>query len=59
MRWKQPEIGDYRIISMFLWFPRTVQGETRWFEFAQIKQIYVVLGWDEMWADVEWIDQNS
>ena len=40
--------GDKRFIIKFLWLPMTINGETRWLEFASIQQkavkrTYVVL----------------
>lgn len=57
MRWKKkkaPDYGDRRIISEFLFFPKTLDGETRWLESAKIRQSYhpgSVLGG---WVDQEW-----
>lgn len=41
MRWtnEQPVEGTVRVINKFLFFPRTIQGETRWLEKTKIKQI--------------------
>ncbi len=44
MKWKKkynslPE-GTERIVRRFSWFPVNIQGETRWLEFAWIKQKY-------------------
>lgn len=47
MRWKEeprkkpPEKGAVRIIRRFLFFPQTVDHETRWLETAHIVQTYV------------------
>ena len=44
MRWTDPEppkLGEYRECSGFLWFPRCIDNETRWLEFAAWKQKYV------------------
>gem|GEM_PF-2520664 len=45
MRWKQkikkqPVRGSEREISLFLLWPRTIDGETRWLERATIIQRY-------------------
>ena len=44
MRWKQkPEVfeeftdGDIRVVRKFLWRKTTLNGETRWLEFADIR----------------------
>lgn len=37
MRWKAnsgPQLGDTRIVTKFLWKPKTIEGETRWLETA-------------------------
>jgi hypothetical protein len=55
MRWKKkkaPDYGDRRIISEFLFFPKTLDGETRWLEFAEIIQSY--LGAWCRWVDSSW-----
>lgn len=47
MRWKQrprkgpPERGAVRVTRKFLFFPKTLEGETRWLEVAYIVQRYV------------------
>ncbi len=38
MRWQEPGEGEFRTISRFLLFPRTIQSETRWLEKARIRQ---------------------
>lgn len=57
MKWKRPNSYSERIIIRFLFFPRTIQGETRWLEFARIKQYYWLPehgpGW---WTDKEWMN---
>jgi len=35
---KRLQFGERRTISKFLWFPRTIDGETRWLEKAVIRQ---------------------
>jgi hypothetical protein len=60
-RWKKdpgPEDGDQRLITVFLWVPRLINGETRFFEKATIRQEYHG-AWslaDEYWLDLEWVD---
>jgi len=56
MRFKikeKPELGDRRIISTFLWFPKTLQNELRWLENASVGQTYFSAnGWrSEEWAN--------
>ena len=40
MRWKEPKPKDTRVKRKFLIIPRTFNGETRWLEFANIKEEY-------------------
>lgn len=66
MRWKErataiPLGGETRTISVFLWLPMTINGETRFLEFARIKQEYgpFFLNADMWcreygWADMGW-----
>ena len=54
MRWIKapfPEQGQKRTIQVFLWWPRTIQRETRWLESAQIIQRCYGGG---VWLDCEW-----
>jgi hypothetical protein len=38
MRWFKKQSGDRRIVQKFLWFPLTIDNETRWLEFARFEQ---------------------
>lgn len=55
MRWIKPDTGDVRVVKRFLIFPKTLlnpvseKRETRWLEFAHIKQQYYLC-----WCDVVW-----
>jgi len=42
MRWEtvEPKNGNERTVQMFLWFPVTINNETRWLEQATIRQRY-------------------
>lgn len=43
MRWKakpNPQNGDKRVVVKFLWFPKCINGEYRFFEWATFEQIY-------------------
>ena len=58
MRWKDkqpkpdPKPGDTRVVKKFLLLPLTVDGETRWLEWAWVKQVYgAVEWWDREWAE--------
>lgn len=56
MKWIANAHGDKRVIKRFLFFPRTINGLTRWLEFAEIRQFYheyYVKHWrDEQWTDL-------
>jgi len=62
---KSPKIGDKRIRTKFLLFPRIINGEFRWLEFANIKQ--ELKAWKAMvpetsgidvkgWRNIEWVN---
>lgn len=69
MRWKNktntpPKIGDTRVVRKFLLFPKSLSGETRWLEKANIIQKLIeschpCVGVGapvhcERWIDVDW-----
>jgi hypothetical protein len=62
MRWKQKEEtrdGTQRIVTRFLFFPKTLFNETRWLEFAQILQTWNASSYrdiDGEWEDIRWAD---
>lgn len=51
MRWEKPQAGTEEIIKAFLWWPKTIDGLTRWLEVAVWRRHY-----SDKWIDVEWID---
>jgi hypothetical protein len=66
-----PKAGDIRRVRKFLWLPRTLPDQLgelhwRWFEIAEIEQVYEVVGaWERDtgiplpvfgWADKKWLD---
>lgn len=71
MRWgktkqykRKPDIGDRRIVTRFLWFPKDMAGVWRWWEKATWEQTYVrrtmsdwvyIGWWDEYWTG--WLDR--
>lgn len=60
MKWKETEDGTTRIITGFLWFPKFIDGETRWLVFAKYEQRYmrcVSLSAKGFWEDLGWIDE--
>jgi len=60
------QIGSTRVIRKFLFLPKYIDGEIRWFEYAEIKQRYMKLtrlipgmktkNTVVTWADIEWAD---
>lgn len=49
----KPEHCDVRYTKRFLWFPKIVEGELRWLERAEMRQVY-----DEnykRWETTHWI----
>ena len=64
MRWikgDKPNPGDIRVLRRFLFCPKTLVGETRWLEVADIVQEFKInrfawLSEDDVldWTDREW-----
>jgi hypothetical protein len=43
VRWldkDRPSLGDTRIRRRFLWFPKCIGGEWRWFEYASWREVF-------------------
>lgn len=59
MRWETPVDKEERIVKRFLIFPTSIQGETRWWETAYIRQYYNSSLGDSYWCNKEWIDPES
>ncbi len=58
MRWGtkykiRPSVGGQRIVKKFIWIPKQIDGEWRWFEFSKIKQSYTPTHY---WKSEKWID---
>ena len=51
-RKKKPRLGERRVITKFLIWPRTMNNETRFLEKAHILQVFGLAGW----IDKEWMD---
>jgi hypothetical protein len=49
-RKKEPKIGERRVITKFLLWPRTINNETRFLEKADILQVFGLSDW----IDKEW-----
>lgn len=69
MRWKTnvtPKVGDTRVVTKFLWWPKTIDAVTRWMETASYKQEYQSYSLPSEdypvsrigWIDMEWTDLN-
>jgi hypothetical protein len=52
------KVGDtyYRNRKKFLFFPKTIDNERRWWEVAEWKQVWCPAGEWSCWEDVAWID---
>ena len=51
-RKKRPRLGERRVITKFLIWPRTINNETRFLEKAYIVQVFGLGGWiDKEWRD--------
>lgn len=62
MRIKHPMVGDTRERSGFLFFPKTINYETRWLEWARWEQerrdSFNGYWLDTYWIDKEWSDNK-
>ena len=62
------KVGNTRVIKKFLWFPKLLDEELRWLEWANIKQTFSEIEidndlslpyyerYDYVWTDVSWAD---
>jgi hypothetical protein len=56
MRWIRKEQEDTRIKMRFLFFPKTINNETRWLENAIWEQKFIHDLWNyDKWEDSKWI----
>ena len=61
MRWKEPIDGDVKIKKKFALFPITINYETRWLEWVNIKYKYSEDCWGWCccgWIPTEFIDDE-
>lgn len=60
---EEPEPGDERVLSGFLWVPKAVLSETRWLVTATWRERYVWTGRGarerKAWRAVQWIDEGK
>lgn len=55
MRWTRPCAGDEKIVRKFLLFPRSINKEVRWLQWATLKYVYQNFGgWGEEWSSAGW-----
>ena len=59
MRFEFPDIGDKRILFRFLLFPVIIEGETRWLEFAYIRQIYKSNVYTSGWVNAFFVEKKD
>jgi len=66
MRWMSStpkHVGDTRIATEFLWFPKKLNHEWRWLETVKIRQVayqsYTSSGYKLFWEDIKWIDDEK
>lgn len=55
MRWHEPNHLEQRIVRKFLLLPMKIGRETRWLEWATVRQKY---DWSN-WMNVEFIDEEK
>ena len=65
----RPQIGDERIAEQFLYLPKTINNELRWWIKVKYREQYktIVCGYidgifpipKDMWCPVEWIDTKE
>lgn len=59
MKWydpKPPRIGDQRVVTKFLWFPKNINGENRWLERASWVESWVRMMDNSWWEPKRWVD---
>jgi len=59
---ERTKIGTIRLVFRFVWFPRKLNGEWRWFEWAWIKQEWISVDApfirSEYWDWVAWVNMG-
>lgn len=60
MRWTSPKLGDKRIRSRFLIFPKRLQSQWRWLEYACWEEEYQYVSYsfhyDGKWQGRRWLN---
>lgn len=64
MREKQYRNGDRRIQAKFLFFPKTINGDSRWLTYEVWEEIYALhtslpARFIEDWQPLHWIDEEG
>lgn len=59
MRRKAPAVGTKRHRRRFLWFPKTIQHETRWLEVAAWVEIVAHSHKSWWWFPMRWDDEGG
>lgn len=56
----KPQVGTIRLVFRFVWLPRKLNGEWRWFEWAWVKQVWISVDTplfrSEFWDWIAWDD---
>ena len=55
MRKKLHKHGDERVVTKFLWLPKTINREMRWLEVATWRERYAYSPPDIFWYSMEWL----
>ena len=53
---KTHRVGEQRIITKFLLFPKTINHEMRWLEYSTYTKFYGMVNGVYKWYDLKWID---
>ena len=53
------QVGDKRIVTKFLLFPKSINGITRWLEVASWQERYKYVQYECKWIGIKWIDRNN
>ena len=56
MHWIKGNVGDTRIVTRFLVFPKTINNEIRWLEKARIKQEFRKVYDDGIYEFFDWVN---
>lgn len=54
-----PEVGDKRVKTKFLWFPKKIGTEIRWLETATWVEVFVYQNGQVFWVSQYWEGENN